>query len=111
MCSREWAVASDAQLRPNENAHQLRPIVSAPAQPTTCASAAGNHARPRTILRFLLPRSRRVPPERRSAPVGPVGCMRGLGTAFAMLGRGSGMPHRQASCLPPEAFQLWIIEV
>jgi hypothetical protein len=46
---------------------------------TTCASAAGLHALPRTNLRSTA-RSGRAVAERRSRPLRPVGCMRGLGT-------------------------------
>jgi hypothetical protein len=45
---------------------------------TTCASAAGLQVRARTNLRFLWRLHRRVPPARNSAPIRPVGCMRGL---------------------------------
>jgi hypothetical protein len=53
---------------------------------TKCASAAGDHARAHTNLRSTA-RSRRAPPERSSAPLRPVGCMRGLG------GSARGAPH------------------
>jgi LDH2 family malate/lactate/ureidoglycolate dehydrogenase len=47
---------------------------------TTCASAAGPQAGAHTNLRSTA-RSRKVPPERGSAPLRPVGCMRGLAGA------------------------------
>ncbi len=53
----------------------------------TGASAAAPHARAPTNLRFLYRLHRRTPPERRPAPFRPVGCMRGLGSAEALLNR------------------------